>query len=122
MANQGGTPENLKPPWKAGESGNPAGYSASRRVTSALVKMIEKHKGDDLLAQTWFAAAIGDPKLLNGRKPNFQFFKELLDRIEGKVPDKLVTHEGAEPLTDPEEAAIAIVYGKQLSGDGADGG
>ena len=43
------------------------------------------HRGlDDTLAVLWLGAATGDPALLRGRRPDFAFFKELLDRIEGK--------------------------------------
>lgn len=91
MANSNPTPkpENLQPPWQPGQSGNPAGYSARRRVTDALVKVIAEKGADHPLAMTWLAMALGDTAALKGRKPDFRFFKELLDRTEGKVPDKL---------------------------------
>lgn len=74
--------------FKPGQSGNPDGHSASRRVSSALIKLIDKEGADSDLVKTWLAMALGKQSELEGRKPDFQFFKELLDRIEGKVTDK----------------------------------
>lgn len=72
--------------WKPGESGNPNGYSRSRRITDRLLRLIEDHNFDDEIALTWLGAALGDDKLLQGRKPSAAFFAMLLDRIEGPTP------------------------------------
>src|SRR5208283_221241 len=44
MANPRPTPkpENLRPPWPPGTSGNPAGYSRGRRISDAIVSLIEE--------------------------------------------------------------------------------
>ena len=44
MANPRPTPkpENLRPPWPPGTSGNPAGYSRGRRISDAIVRLIEE--------------------------------------------------------------------------------
>ena len=91
MANPGGTPANLRPPWKPGQSGNPKGSNARAYVTARLDRMLKEKDLDGTVALVWLGAALGDESILKGRKPNFQFFKELLDRIEGKVPDKVET-------------------------------
>lgn len=77
-------------PWKPGVSGNPAGYSSGRRLTTALVKMIEDKGADNAIVVTWMAMALGDRTVLKGRTPDWRFFKELLDRIDGKVPDRII--------------------------------
>lgn len=66
--------------WKPGQTGNPNGHSRGRRVTSALIALIEEKGADKALAARWLQEALkGDPK----------FFAMLLDRVEGKVPDKV---------------------------------
>lgn len=81
--------------WKPGESGNPNGYSRSRRITDRLARLIEDHKFDDEIATAWLGAALGDERLLRGRKPSAAFFAMLLDRIEGPPP---TDRDGGEPL------------------------
>lgn len=83
--------EDLKPhQFPPGVSGNPAGYSRKRRITDRLIKLLEDEQLDKTVALTLFAAAIGDEKLLKGRKPNAAFMAMLLERVEGKVTDKVV--------------------------------
>jgi hypothetical protein len=73
-------PENIQPhKWKPGQSGNPAGYSRGRRVTDALIALIEDKGAEKPLASVWLRKALeGDPK----------FFAMLLDRVEGKPIEK----------------------------------
>ena len=35
-------PQNLRPPWPSGTSGNPAGYSQGRRLSDAIENMIDE--------------------------------------------------------------------------------
>ena len=84
MANE----QNLKP-WKPGQSGNPAGYSTGRRITDRLIRMLEERHLDDTVALILYGAATDDQAILKGRKPNFAFFKELLDRVDGPVPTRV---------------------------------
>jgi hypothetical protein len=67
------------------------------------MKLLEAGKLDETVAAVWLGAAIGDERLLKGRKPNFAFFKELMDRIEGPVPAPK-----PEPEIDVETAAAAL--------------
>ena len=90
MANLNPSPETRFPP---GVSGNAAGYSRKRRITDRLIKLLEDEKLDATVAVTIFAAAIGDDKMLKGRKPNAAFMQMLLDRVEGKVKDAPETGE-----------------------------
>lgn len=77
--------------FKPGQTGNPKGYSRSRRITDALIKLIEDQDMCGQLAGVWLGlAASGDPK----------FFGMLLERVEGKVPDAF-----SDP-TDSDAAAI----------------
>ena len=72
--------------FQPGQSGNPDGYSRGRRITDRLIKIIEDKNLGDTIAVAWLGAALGDEKLLKGRRPNAAFFSMLLERIEGKVP------------------------------------
>lgn len=70
--------DHLKPyHWKPGQSGNPKGHSKARRVTDALLKQLDDPEIQKRLAEIWVQQAASG---------NFQFFRELLDRTEGKVP------------------------------------
>lgn len=75
MAGYGDPPKEYQ--WQKGQSGNPHGHSKSRRVTAALMKQLDKPEIQERLVQIWLEQAA---------KGNFQFFRELLDRSEGKVP------------------------------------
>lgn len=75
-------------PWQF-QPGNKASKGGVRgpRFTTRLLKYIKQHGHKDDITTAWLGAALGDEKLLKGRKPNFQFFKELLDRADGRIPD-----------------------------------
>jgi hypothetical protein len=97
MANNG----NLRPPWQKGQSGNPAGRKKGYRPAAAVLReLIAKHGLDETIAEVWVAGAIGDPKLLKGRKPSIEFLKLLVDRIDGPVP---------RPAPPPEPSLIDLV-------------
>jgi hypothetical protein len=77
MANPNGTPENLRPrPWQKGVSGNPKGYSASRRQIDDLAELISEGKNERDISRIWLQ------NILDG---NFAFLKEYLERRDGKV-------------------------------------
>lgn len=77
MANPNGTPANLRPkPWPKGVSGNPKGYSRSRRQVDDLLDLIKEGKSEREISQVWLKA------IMEG---NFPFLKEYLERRDGKV-------------------------------------
>ena len=61
MANPRPTPkpENLRPPWPPGTSGNPAGYSRGRRISDAIERLIEEMALDREFGATAIAMALG---------------------------------------------------------------
>jgi hypothetical protein len=71
----------LLPPWEAGQSGNPGGYSRGRRVADALHRALNKHGLLDDVATTVIAMALGQ-KIAN-RTPHLEWFRELRDMIDG---------------------------------------
>ena len=61
MANPRPTPkpENLRPPWPPGTSGNPAGYSRGRRISDVIERLIEEMALDREFGATAIAMALG---------------------------------------------------------------
>ena len=69
---------NLKPPWQSGVSGNKGsgnGYSVTAEVK-------------DILKQKPRRVAIAERMVSESEAGNVPMIRELLDRTEGKVPDK----------------------------------
>jgi hypothetical protein len=86
-----GNPAKIKPHrWKKGRSGNPNGRPPGESLTTKINRILEEPdqdfgtKGDKLIAVAFRAAEKGD----------FRFFKELIDRKDGKVPDRLADVNG----------------------------
>ncbi len=52
-------PQNLRPPWPSGTSGNPAGYSQGRRLSDAIENMIDELGLERSFAATAIAMALG---------------------------------------------------------------
>ena len=52
-------PQNLRPPWPPGTSGNPAGYSQGRRLSDAIENMIDELGLERSFAATAIAMALG---------------------------------------------------------------
>jgi len=73
--------------FRAGQSGNPAGYSRGRRQTDDLLRLIEEAGATRAISKVWLKA------ILEG---NVAFLREYLDRTEGKSPDTLKIDDGGE--------------------------
>ena len=73
MANARPTPkpENLRPPWPPGTSGNPAGYSRGRRISDAIERLIEDMALDREFGAAAIAMALGKKYMLK-RKVEFR--------------------------------------------------
>ncbi len=66
MANPRPTPkpENLRPPWPPGTSGNPAGYSRGRQISDAIERQIDEKGLDREFGATAIAMAVGKKYML----------------------------------------------------------
>ena len=79
----------LRPPFKAGESGNPNGRPKGQRnyatiYREALIKLAEKHnKTPDELEDEILSKGI-----LNARTGDYRFYKDILDRLHGQATQK----------------------------------
>lgn len=93
MCNHNNGNENIiKHQWKKGQSGNPAGRPKDCGISFKLKNIIEAEDGKvaDALAKAITRYALkGDPRFVN----------IILDRLEGKVADKVqLTGEGGGPV------------------------
>jgi hypothetical protein len=115
MSNPRGFPATLIPP-RPGEVRNPRGvngHTKHRPVVDALERFIAEKPEERMreLAMIFYAMATGHREALrlsNGTvlDPDFTWFRELLDRLDGKVPDQLkadIHQRDAEPLTLTDE-------------------
>ena len=77
---------NLKP-FKPGESGNPAGRAKGTSLSDKLRDIIEKNEGEvaDALVRAAVKAAL---------KGDFRFWQEIINRVEGKVADRVAGPDG----------------------------
>lgn len=113
--------EHLRPyHFKPGQSGNPAGYSRSRRITDALIRIIENGDVDQELANAILASALGkrvkDPKTGKFTKPSLPWMQLLLERVEGKVTQSIEVNAPAPETIAPH--AIPDADPRELASDG----
>lgn len=104
-------PKNLKDHcFKPGQSGNPRGRPKGKTVTERLQKIINENEGE-------IADALVKTALKHALKGDHRFFKEILDRVEGKVADR-VQHSGAEggPMI------VELIKGKPPESEADDAG
>lgn len=82
-----GNTENLRPPWKPGQSGNPGGRPKGQSLTKILRDILDSEADDSgkLVAEHFVESVVthaierGDSALV----------KEIFNRIDGKVPEKI---------------------------------
>lgn len=80
--------QNLRP-WKPGQSGNPAGYSAKREIQDHLVKILHRiDKEGSTLGQ-----AICEKAVSEALEGSVQHFVAIADRVDGK-PRQAIEHSG----------------------------
>lgn len=131
-ANTQGTERKRKPPktaWKPGQSGNPAGRPKDGESWSSIIASVGNMYSDDLLAfigkDTDLGRMLGEyPKnvqlkyLVVARvfsslmfEPSSGLLKEFMDRMEGKVPERVDMTTGGEKLSNlsDEEKILRIV-------------
>lgn len=93
--NTGKNTGSLRPPWRKGQSGNPGGRPKKRLITDQLEKLLKQRDPKTGKPNAELVAAGLIKMLAQGKNA-----KELLDRIEGPVP-QVQEHTGAggAPLT-----------------------
>jgi hypothetical protein len=88
--------------FRPGASGNPGGFSGGRRIGNAINRLLDEKKLDAEIALTLVAKALGRKNLLNGREPEYPWFRELLDRVDGPANLRQTADVVATPDFDPD--------------------
>jgi len=89
---------NLRPPWKKGQSGNPKGLAKGQRnyktiYREALIKIAEANdKTPEEIEEMMHQ--VGLNKALKG---DFAFYRDINDRLHGKAPQPL-SNDNGQPL------------------------
>jgi hypothetical protein len=99
-------------PWKPGQSGNPSGVSKAGRVTRRLVEALEKDNGR-------LADAITNVILKRALSGDYKFIQEIINRSEGRVPDRLAGHDGGPLAALPSITVIKTYEGERPVGEAA---
>jgi len=94
-------PENLRPPWRPGETGNPKGRPPSKPMKAALDAAAD---ADPTLLSDLISVGIREAK--NG---DFRYWKEIWDRFDGK------------PVSAEPDAETVSAYDESESDDELDG-
>jgi len=103
---------NAKPPkehqWKPGQSGNPKGGKRGPHLTTLLREALSQPDEDyGTKAEKLIAVA-----MKYAQKGDFRFFKEIMERIEGKVPDQ------TDITTQGQRIVFNLVEAKRDDSDG----
>ena len=73
--------------WVPGQSGNPGGRPKGSSVASRIQRILAADDGKA-------AEALAKVFISQGIKADFKFAKEVIDRADGKVPDRIAGHDG----------------------------
>ena len=97
-----------------GQSGNPKGRPRGTGLTDRLRAIVEADNAAEELMQAGYNAA---------KKGDFRFWQEILNRLEGKVPDRLVGDDNEAPLRftlkcGDEEIDLGALRAAALNGSG----
>jgi hypothetical protein len=95
-------------PFAPGESGNPAGRpKGSRPVTQQLIAALNENQGDATKLRRVVNALIG-----RACEGDVQAIKEILDRVDGKVPQPLAGADGEGPVS----VLLQVISGVERTG------
>ncbi len=79
---------NLRP-IKKGEVRNPKGRPKGESLTTKIRRILDEPEGNGTKADKMMELAVQ-----YARKGDFRFFKEIIDRMDGKVPDRIANADG----------------------------
>lgn len=83
-----GKADHLKKHWfKPGQSGNPEGRPKGTGITDVMRKALEKDEGK-------LADAVAQVIIKKAQSGDFNFCKMLVERIDGKIPDRIAGADG----------------------------
>jgi hypothetical protein len=104
-----GNPDIWKYGFKKGQSGNPHGRPKRKPLTEVLLRALSNPEQCEAIVAMWLRQA---------QKGSINHLREMLDRVEGRVPQPLsvsghVTHE----MTDEEKARAREVLARMATYD-----
>jgi len=102
--------QNLRPPWKPGQSGNPKGAPKGIRLTDLLRSTVEANDfeiGKALIRVAEKQALKGDHK----------FWTSIIERLDGKVPDRVAGHDGGPLVRYVGGVDMDLMTGKRMVHD-----
>jgi hypothetical protein len=117
----------LDPPeeyrWKPGQSGNPRGRLKGRTLTDKILDLIASGRVDNVKLPEGqdVGDALARVAVVQALKGDFRFWNAILDRTEGKVPDRIELDD-ARRLPDDELVARADAVLALRRGAGDPGG
>jgi hypothetical protein len=74
--------------WKKGQSGNPKGRPKGKTIASLLRQIIEDNDGK-------IADALAKKAIQSALEGDFRFWNEIIERLDGKVPNRLEGSDGS---------------------------
>jgi hypothetical protein len=97
--------DRLRPPWRPGESGNPAGSSNKQRgrqqLTDALMRLIEEKGLDEAMVRAGIKAAL---------EGDFNFWRYIFERIDGPLAQaieaEVTEHVTFERIVSPRDGEV----------------
>jgi hypothetical protein len=75
--------------WLPGKSGNPGGQPKGKRLTTLLRDALDREHNGKAIAEI-----IAEVIVREALKGDYRFVKEIMERIDGKVPDRLTGDDG----------------------------
>ena len=109
--------------WKPGESGNPKGRPRAciterlRHIIDEAVEIADPSVPDGPKIQTTVAEAIARVAVQAVLDGDVAFFREIMNRVEGKVPDKVDAVVATGELSPEQERRLDAIMGR-LERDG----
>ncbi len=85
--NPNGTPKNLAPAWRRGQSGNPNGRPKGPTLTTLLRRILEATElcGEPTPGNRTVADCLAEAMIVHAIRGNVGYLKVILDRVEGPV-------------------------------------
>lgn len=94
-----GNPQNLRPPWKPGQSGNPGGRP-KKIITGMIEAELARVVPGDKERRTWLQLMV-QAQIRQAIKGDVKSFAEITDRVEGKAMQAL-------QMSGPNGSAIQV--------------
>ena len=76
--------------FKKGQTGNPNGRPKGSGLTDQLKKILREKDPSDPKGEVTVAQRLIEAAVLHAKDGDLKFFQEIFNRVEGKVPDRIV--------------------------------